>query len=59
MVESLLPVITEAVILDGRPTWISARNGPIIEISGMELEKTCAGVENRGFIAMMRAWTSC
>lgn len=46
-VRSLLPPITDAVTIDGtsQPTY-SRRTGPVILVSGMDLDKDCAGVES-------------
>jgi len=46
-VQSLLPPITETVTIDGTSQrQYSSKSGPVIAISGINLDKNCAGVES-------------
>ena len=47
LLQSLLPPITETVTIDGTSQrQYSPKTGPVIEISGVNLDKNCAGVES-------------
>lgn len=47
MLQSLLPPITKTVTIDGTSQrQYSPKTGPVIEISGINLDKNCAGVES-------------
>lgn len=47
LLQSLLPPITETVTIDGTSQrQYSPKTGPVIEISGINLDKNCAGVES-------------
>lgn len=49
-VASLLPSVTDAAIIDGtsQPGY-SSENGPVVEITGTQLVKSCVGVESGSY----------
>jgi hypothetical protein len=47
LVEDLLPPLTDPVTIDGTSQeGFSLEDGPVVEITGTQLEKSCAGVES-------------